>query len=108
MIVGSISENRDLEKRISITPNLVKKYVSQGLEVLIEKDYSNHLGFSDKEYQIEGCKIESRNNVIDKANLLLQVGIPDQNSLDQIKPKKILIGFFDFYNNNFDKLCKSR
>ena len=105
MIVGSISENRDLEKRISITPNLVKKYVSQGLEVLIEKDYSNHLGFSDKEYQIEGCKIESRNNVIDKANLLLQVGIPDQNSLDQIKPKKILIGFFDFYNNE-EKLKK--
>ena len=48
MIVGSISENRDLEKRISITPNLVKKNVSQGLEVLIEKDYSNNLGFSDK------------------------------------------------------------
>ena len=51
MIIGSISENKDLENRISITPDLIKKYVSQGFKVLIEKDYGNHLGFSDKEYQ---------------------------------------------------------
>ena len=26
MIVGSVSENKDLEKRISITPDIAKKY----------------------------------------------------------------------------------
>ena len=26
MIIGSISENKDLEKRISITPEIAKKY----------------------------------------------------------------------------------
>ena len=51
MIIGSISENKSLEKRISITPDLVKKYVSQGFKVLIEKNYGDHIGFSDKEYQ---------------------------------------------------------
>ena len=35
MIIGSISENKILEKRISITPDLVKKYVSQGFKVLM-------------------------------------------------------------------------
>ena len=99
MIVGSISENIGLEKRVSITPSLVKKYVSQGIKVLIEKNYGNHLGFFDKEYQSEGCEIDSRNNVIDKSNILLQLDIPDQESLGQIKANKILIGNFNYYNN---------
>ena len=99
MIVGSISENMGLEKRVSITPSLVKKYVSQGIKVLIEKNYGNHLGFFDKEYQSEGCEIDSRNNVIDKSNILLQIEIPEQGSLDQIKANKILIGNFNYYNN---------
>ena len=103
MIVGSISENKELERRVAITPDVVKKYVSQGFKVLIEKDYGNHLGFSDKEYQAEGCEIELRNNVIDKSNILLQIEIPEQGSLDQIKANKILIGNFN-YNNNEEKL----
>ena len=47
MIIGSISENKDIEKRISITPDLIKKYISQGLKVFIEKNYGDHLGFSN-------------------------------------------------------------
>ena len=99
MIVGSISENKELERRVAITPDVVKKYVSQGFKVLIEKDYGNHLGFSDKEYQAEGCEIELRNNVIDKSNILLQLDIPSQEKLEQIKANKILVGNFNYYNN---------
>jgi len=99
MIVGSISENKGLEKRISITPDLVKKYASQGLKILIEKDYASHLGFSDKEYQSEGCEIQSRNSVIDKSNILLQFDVPDEESLAQLKSGTILIGTFNFHKN---------
>ena len=106
MIVGSISENKELERRVAITPDVVKKYVSQGFKVLIEKDYGNHLGFSDKEYQAEGCEIELRNSVIDKSNILLQLDIPDQESLGQIKANKILIGTFNVYSNEKKlKIC---
>ena len=30
MIIGSISENKSLEKRISITPEISKKYITNG------------------------------------------------------------------------------
>ena len=49
MIIGSISENQDLEKRISITPDIVKKYINLGFEVNLSKNYGKHLGFEDKE-----------------------------------------------------------
>ena len=34
MIIGSISENKDIEKRISITPDLIKKYIQNFKENL--------------------------------------------------------------------------
>ena len=50
MIIGSILENQNAEKRIAITPEIVKKYTSLGFEINLVKNYGLHLGFSDKEY----------------------------------------------------------
>ena len=35
MRVASISENKDLEKRIAITPDILKKYISLGFEIFV-------------------------------------------------------------------------
>ena len=43
MKVGSILENHNLEKRIAITPDIVKKYISLGFEILLSKNYGSHL-----------------------------------------------------------------
>ena len=56
MIIGTVSENKELEKRISITPEIAKKYISNGFEVMIEKDLASHLGISDKESFMQACK----------------------------------------------------
>ena len=37
MIVGSIKENLEVEKRISITPETTKNIINLGLKVCIEK-----------------------------------------------------------------------
>ena len=108
MIIGSISENKNLEKRISITPDLVKKYTSKGFKILIEKDYGTHLGIFDEQFNSQGCEIENRNNIIERSNVLLQLDIPNQESLDKIQSNKILIGNFNFYENdeNLKNLAK--
>ena len=51
MIIGSISENKNLEKRISITPEISKKYISSGFTVKIEKGIAEHIGIKDEEYK---------------------------------------------------------
>ena len=45
MKIGSLSEDKDLEKRISITPEVAKKYIGLGLEVYLGLNYGSHLGF---------------------------------------------------------------
>ena len=50
MKIASISENQKIEKRIAITPEIAKKYISLGLDVLLSKNYGTHLGIKDEEY----------------------------------------------------------
>ena len=47
MIIGSISENNKIEKRISITPDIAKKYIDSGFNILIEGGLGSHLDISD-------------------------------------------------------------
>ena len=56
MRIGSISENKILEKRVAITPEIAKKYISSGFDVTLSKDYGEHLGFKDQEYKTLGVK----------------------------------------------------
>ncbi len=95
MIIGTVSENKELEKRISITPEIAKKYISNGFEVMIEKDLASHLGISDKDFIEEGCKIDSRENVLNKSNIILQLNLPDEKSTNLLKEDNILIGNFN-------------
>ena len=37
MKIGSVLENQNLEKRIAITPDIVKKYISLGFEISLVK-----------------------------------------------------------------------
>ena len=99
MIIGTVSENKELEKRISITPEIAKKYISNGFEVMIEKDLASHLGITDKEFLDEGCKVESRENVLNQSNIILQLNLPDEKSTNLLKEDKILIGNFNSSSN---------
>ena len=38
MIIGSVRENKVTEKRISVTPDNVKKFISNGFKVYLEKN----------------------------------------------------------------------
>ena len=49
-IIGSVKEDLSVEKRISITPEIVKKYTDIGLAVNLEKKYAEHLGINDEDY----------------------------------------------------------
>ena len=47
----------EIEKRIAITPDLVKKYISLGIEINLIENYGSHLGINDDKYKEMGAKI---------------------------------------------------
>ena len=105
MIIGSISENKKLEKRISITPDIAKKYIGSGFQILLEADYGSHLGISDDEFLKEGCKIEKKENILNKSDIVLQLDLPEEKSLEFFQENKILIGSFNS-SQNLEKIQK--
>ena len=57
MKIASILENQKNEKRIAITPEIAKKYISLGIEVSLCENYAIHLGIKDHEYKDLGVLI---------------------------------------------------
>ena len=49
MRIVSILENKKIEKRIAITPEIAKKYIALGFEISIVEKYGEHLGFTDSD-----------------------------------------------------------
>ena len=105
MIIGSISENKNLEKRISITPEISKKYISSGFKVKIEKGIAEHIGIKDEEFVKEGCSLDTRENILKESDILLQMNLPTEENLKHLKEKNLLIGNFNI-NNNQDIINK--
>ena len=106
MIIASISENKNFEKRIAITPEIAKKYISNGFEVYINRDYGTHLGFLDEEYKSLGVKVlEKEEEVINSANIVVQLELPKDEKLVNFKENQILIGVLNSFSNK-EKLKK--
>ena len=100
MIVGSISEDITKEKRVSITPDIVKKYISLGLKVNLNKNYAVHLGMNDDQYKEEGANIlDNQDDVISKSNAMLQMNILNDENLNKLKKDQFLIGVLNPYSN---------
>ena len=96
MIVGSVKENINLEKRVSITPETAKNLIALGLSVSLEKNYAIHLGIRDKQYEEVGVKfyINSK-DIINISNLILKVNCPTDEEIKILKEKTILVGIFN-------------
>ena len=100
MKIGSILENQKFEKRVAIMPEIVKKYLSLGFEILLSKNYASHLGIEDEEYLKVGAKISSdENEVLNSSDIVVQLGVLSDNKISIIRENQILIGVLNPYDN---------
>ena len=100
MKVGSILENLEIEKRVAITPDIVKKYISLGLDVNLSKDYGSHLGISYKQFEAEGANILADDEeVISNSNAILQMNMLSDQNCHKLKKDQILIGVLNPFSN---------
>ena len=100
MRIVSISENQKIEKRIAITPDIAKKYIALGLDVSLSENYGEHLGFKDIEYKEIGVKIfKDEKEIINSADVIVQLGFPQDDKISLIKKNQTLIGILNPHKN---------
>ena len=100
MKIVSISEDINLEKRIAITPEIAKKYISLGFEVSLPKNYGDHLGFKSNDYEKLGVNISNDENEITKsADIIVQLGLLSNEKLSLLQENQNLVGVLNPYLN---------
>ncbi len=104
MRIASISENQKLEKRIAITPEIAKKYISLGIEVSLSENYANHLGIKDEEYKELGVSIlKDDKEIINNVDIIVQLGLLADDKSSILRENQTFIGVLDPYQNK-DKI----
>jgi NAD(P) transhydrogenase subunit alpha len=109
MKIVSILENQKIEKRIAITPEIVKKYTSLSFEVSLPENYGRHLGIKDEEYKELGVLIsKDEKEIISNADIIVQLGLLDDDKSSLLKENQTFIGVLNPYENKkkIDDLVK--
>ena len=100
MKIGSTLENQKIEKRIAITPEIAKKYISLGFDVQLSKNYGTHLGITDDEYKKIGVKfLSDEKEIINLSNIIVQLGLLSDDKSSLLKEDQTLIGVLNPYDN---------
>ncbi|MDB2494415.1 NAD(P) transhydrogenase subunit alpha [Candidatus Pelagibacter bacterium] len=104
MKIASVFENQNIEKRIAITPEIAKKYISLGLEVYLPENYASHLGIKDEEYKVLGVSIlKDEKEIITNADIIIQLCLLDNDKISLLKENQTFIGVLNPFVNN-DKI----
>ena len=93
MRISSLAEDFTKEKRISVTPEIAKKYISLGFNLCLPKNYGVHLGFQDDDYKSLGTSfLDNEEELIKNAEIFIQLGLPDEKKLSLLRENQTLIG----------------
>ena len=107
--IGSVKEDLNIEQRISISPETVKKFTELNFSILLEKNYAEHLGITDQEFKNKGANFfDTSKEVLEKSEIVLRVNCPSDTEINSTKSESILIGQFDPVSNDLslNKLIK--
>jgi NAD(P) transhydrogenase subunit alpha len=82
------------ERRVALVPEIVKKLVEAGFEVLVEADAGAEASFSDHAYEEAGASIvSSREDAFARADGVVKVQKPAAEEIELLREGSILIAF---------------
>src|SRR5918993_711919 len=92
MIIGVLREP-SFETRVSVLPDMAAAIIKKGVQVLIEKAAGDHAFASDGDYALAGVTVQSREQVLKQADLILCMHPPSQSELELLR-SKIILGIY--------------
>lgn len=98
MKIGVIKNEISTEKRVAITPEVVKKLKKRNFEIIIEENLAPDANFSDADFIQAGAETLKQEEILKTSDILLFVSCPSKKILKNIS-KAILIGNFNTISN---------
>lgn len=101
MRIGVVKENASNETRVAITPDVVKKLVDKGIEIIVEKKAGEKAGFSDEEYIKSGAVVAKNfSELVKEVNVLAVVSPLEDKQLKALQEGVTVIGLLKPYENS--------
>ena len=85
MKIAVLKELAEGEKRVSASPETVKKFIALGATMAVEKGAGESAAVADQDYQDMGATIGTRAAVLKDADIVLGVQGPDPKSIKGVK-----------------------
>lgn len=86
MKIAVLKEQASGERRVSASPETVKKFIGLGATVAVETGAGEFASISDADFAAAGASVGSRANVLGDADIIFGVQGPDPASLAGAKP----------------------
>ncbi|WP_033924577.1 NAD(P) transhydrogenase subunit alpha [Sphingomonas sp. 35-24ZXX] len=86
MKIAVLKEQASGERRVSASPETVKKFITLGAEVAVETGAGEFASVSDADFAAAGATVGSRADVVGDADIIFGVQGPDPDSLAGAKP----------------------
>lgn len=109
MRISVVKETAEFEKRIALTPDLVKRLTDAGHEVVVEKNAGTDAGFLDELFTDAGASIgKDFKETVRDSNVVLKVGPLDDKQVAAVSKNSILIAIQKPHGNKklFEKVAK--
>ncbi|MGH3083250.1 MAG: Re/Si-specific NAD(P)(+) transhydrogenase subunit alpha [Gaiellaceae bacterium] len=84
------------ERRVALVPEVVKKLVDSGFEILVETGAGAEASFTDRDYEEAGASIvSSRDQLLGQADAVVKVQKPTAEEIELLSDGSILIAFLE-------------
>lgn len=90
MILGVLKETKVNERRVALSPEIVKLLVKKGFQVRVESDAGRGSNFADTDYKSAGAEVVSKADVF-QADVILKVNAPTQDEASHYKNGSVSI-----------------
>ncbi|HND74642.1 MAG TPA: NAD(P)(+) transhydrogenase (Re/Si-specific) subunit alpha, partial [Saprospiraceae bacterium] len=85
MIISVLRESKDGERRVALTPDVIKLLIKKGFQVKVESGAGSNSFFSDDEYVRAGAVIASTRQEACSQDIILKVNAPSTEEVSMMK-----------------------
>ena len=94
MNIGVLSERRDTENRVSLTPSGAGSLARAGHKIIVQSGAGSRARFGDEEYRAEGARVVyGRDEVLGRSDLLLRVSAIDRDEAALLREGQTVLAF---------------
>ena len=93
MVIGVPAETVKGERRVSLVPDTVGKFVKSGIAVVVERGAGTSAAYPDAAYEAAGATLASASEIYAKADVVAKVARPSDGELAAMHAGQTLVAF---------------